>query len=182
MYKRQKLTQAIDGKGAFRRFKDVLMSYGPDRERWFTFRGERLRTFMEAWLTAHAIAPVARPVWADVPAPPESEAPPESSEDGAPKSQGGRRARSADTLRQQLKDVAETLGPRDLDLVTTFAEFLKEMCIRDSAMTFPFSTLMSILVTSATRRSRSEPAAVSTAMRPASSHDFSLTPTTSIIR
>jgi hypothetical protein len=122
---REKLTQAIDGKGAFRRFKDVLMSYGPDRERWFTFRGERLRTFMEAWLTAHAIAPVARPVWADVPAPPESEAPPESSEDGAPKSQGGRRARSADTLRQQLKDVAETLGPRDLDLVTTFAEFLK---------------------------------------------------------
>jgi hypothetical protein len=123
---REKLTQAIDGKGAFRRFKDVLMSYGPERERWFTFRGERLRTFMEAWLTAHAIAPVARPVWPDAPPPPpESEAPPESSEDGAPKSQGGRRARNADTLRQQLKEVAETLGPRDLDLVTTFAEFLK---------------------------------------------------------
>ncbi|RYG72212.1 hypothetical protein EON77_12530, partial [bacterium] len=47
---RQKLTQAIDGKGAFRRFKDVLMSYGADRERWFGFRSERLRTFMEAWL------------------------------------------------------------------------------------------------------------------------------------
>ncbi len=29
-----KLSQAIDGKGAFRRFKDVLMSYGPERERW----------------------------------------------------------------------------------------------------------------------------------------------------
>ena len=28
---RGKLTQAIDGKGAFRRFKDVLMSYAPDR-------------------------------------------------------------------------------------------------------------------------------------------------------
>ena len=47
---RGKLTQAIDGKGAFRRFKDVLMSYAPERERWFTFRSERLRTFMEAWL------------------------------------------------------------------------------------------------------------------------------------
>lgn len=123
---REKLTQAIDGKGAFRRFKDVLMSYGPERERWFTFRGERLRTFMEAWSTAHAIAPVARAVWPDAPPPPpESEVPPESSEDGVPKSQGGRRARNADTLRQQLKEVAETLGPRDLDLVTTFAEFLK---------------------------------------------------------
>jgi hypothetical protein len=43
-----KLSQAIDGKGAFRRFKDVLMSFAADRERWFTFRSERLRTFMEA--------------------------------------------------------------------------------------------------------------------------------------
>src|SRR5262245_55456316 len=58
-----KLTQAIDGKGAFRRFKDVLMSYGPERERWFTFRSERLRIFMEAWLSAHALNPVARPLW-----------------------------------------------------------------------------------------------------------------------
>ena len=50
-----------------------------------------------------------------------------------------------------------------------------------NAATFPFSSFMSIFVTSATRRSRSEPAAVSTALRPASSHDLSLTPTTSTI-
>jgi len=50
-----------------------------------------------------------------------------------------------------------------------------------NAATLPSSTFMSIFVTSATRRSRSEPAAVSTAARPASSHDFSLTPTTSTI-
>src|SRR5258706_2378538 len=30
---RDRLTNAIDGKGAFRRFTDVLMSFGPDRER-----------------------------------------------------------------------------------------------------------------------------------------------------
>ena len=102
------------------------MSFATERERWFTFRSERLRTFMEAWLTAHAIAPVARPVWADVPSAPESEASPESTDEGVPKSQGGgRRARNAEVLRQQLKQVAETLGPRDLDLVATFAEFLK---------------------------------------------------------
>src|SRR6186713_2440898 len=35
---RDKLVQSIDGKGAFRRFKDVLMSFPVDRERWFTFR------------------------------------------------------------------------------------------------------------------------------------------------
>ena len=61
--------QAIDGKGAFRRFKDVLMTYGTERERWFAFRSERLRVFMEAWLSAHGLAPVARQVWpADAPA------------------------------------------------------------------------------------------------------------------
>jgi hypothetical protein len=122
---RGKLTQAIDGKGAFRRFKDVLMTYGPERERWFAFRSERLRTFMEAWLAAHAIAPIARPAWADPPSSaPESEAVPESAEDG-PKSQSGRRARNAETLRLHLKELGDTLGPRDLDMVVGFAEFLK---------------------------------------------------------
>src|ERR1700742_4268694 len=62
------LTQAIDGKGAFRRFKDVLMSHGAERERWFAFRSERLRVFMEAWLTAHALRPVPRVVWPTEPA------------------------------------------------------------------------------------------------------------------
>src|SRR4249920_281545 len=92
------LAQAIDGKGAFRRFKDVLMSYTEDRERWFTFRSERLRTFMEAWLTAHAIQAVARPSWGEGPpsvdeAPPDSLVPPMSSaavDLEAPKSQSGR--------------------------------------------------------------------------------------------
>jgi hypothetical protein len=121
---RGKLTQAIDGKGAFRRFKDVLMTYGPERERWFTFRSERLRTFMEAWLSAHAITAIARPAWADVPPAPESEVAPESADD-APKSQSGRRTRNADAMRQHLKELAEALGPRDLDMIVGFAEFLK---------------------------------------------------------
>ena len=43
------------------------MSYGPERERWFAFRSERLRTFMEAWLSAHAIKAIARPAWSDTP-------------------------------------------------------------------------------------------------------------------
>lgn len=127
---RDKLTRAIDGKGAFRRFKDVLMSYGADRERWFTFRSERLRTFMEAWLTAHGIKVIARPAWQDVPPSPESEVAPESVAstpdlDAGPKSQPGRRIRSAETLRQQLREVGEALGPRDLETIVSFAEFLK---------------------------------------------------------
>ena len=75
---RGKLAHAIDGKGAFRRFKDVLMTYAADRERWFAFRSERLRTFMEAWLNAHAIQAVPRPGWSD--------APPNSGDEAAPDS------------------------------------------------------------------------------------------------
>src|SRR6478735_5634752 len=75
---RGKLAHAIDGKGAFRRFKDVLMTYAADRERWFAFRSERLRTFMEAWLNAHAIKAVPRPGWSDEPPASAEEMPPES--------------------------------------------------------------------------------------------------------
>ncbi len=122
---RASLTQAIDGKGAFRRFKDVLMSFAEERERWFVFRSERLRTFMEAWLEAHAIKPVTRPPWPEgAPKPPESA--PESVDEPAPKSgSGGRRTRNVEVLRQQLREAGEALGPRDLDLVVSFAEFLK---------------------------------------------------------
>src|SRR5260221_2236735 len=107
---RNKLTQAIDGKGAFRRFKDVLMSYGAERERWFAFRSERLRTFMEAWLSAHAIKAAPRPAWVDAPpGGPDSEAVPESTlspDTGeGPKSASGRRTRNAEALRQHLKDI-----------------------------------------------------------------------------
>jgi hypothetical protein len=123
---RGKLAQAIDGKGAFRRFKDALMNHADERERWFAFRSERLRTFMEAWLAAHAIMAAVRPAWPEGSASPgpESETPPESGDD-APKSQSGRRARNAETMRQSLKELADTLGPRDLDVIVGFGEFLK---------------------------------------------------------
>lgn len=131
----EKLTQAIDGKGAFRRFKDVLMAYGPERERWFSFRSERLRIFMEAWLNAHALNPVARPVWvpevapksddpAAAPSSPEA-APREVREEAAPPPRDIRRGKSVETLRKNLRDIADALGPRDLDTLTAFAEFLK---------------------------------------------------------
>jgi hypothetical protein len=113
---RDQLSAAIDGKGAFRRFKDVLMTYGTERERWFAFRSERLRVFMEAWLSAHGLAPVARPVWA-------AEAPPEPviAQDVL----SVRRKSSAEALRKQLRELADTLGARDLEKVTAFAEFVK---------------------------------------------------------
>jgi hypothetical protein len=121
----RKLTQAIDGKGAFRRFKDVLMSHAPERERWFSFRSERLRIFMEAWLSAHALAPVARAVWpTETPdaAPTPVGAEPAASPEAA---RTERRGRNAESLRRTLRDIAESLGPRDLDTLVAFAEFVR---------------------------------------------------------
>jgi hypothetical protein len=124
------LVQAIDGKGAFRRFKDVLMSHGAERERWFAFRSERLRVFMEAWLAAHALKPVPRVVW-----------PTDTAKEGSrehellvPQEAAARRGRSIDSLRKQLHDLVETLSVRDLDKVMAFAEFVKA---RRAARGFP---------------------------------------------
>lgn len=110
------LTQAIDGKGAFRRFKDVLMSHATERERWFVFRSERLRVFMEAWLAAHALVPVKRLEWA----PEQTSATAE-----VPEVPTSRRPRNAESLRRQLRELTDAMGSRDLDKVLTFAEFVK---------------------------------------------------------
>jgi hypothetical protein len=126
---RGRLTQAIDGKGAFRRFKDVLMTFGAERERWFTFRSERLRTFMEAWLSAHAIRATPRPQWVDAGGPDSVEAAPDSivssPELDPPKSSSGKRVRNAEATREHLRELIESLGPRDLDVLVSFGEFLK---------------------------------------------------------
>lgn len=41
---------AINGKGAFRRFKDVLASYPEEKERWFRFKDGRMRERALEWL------------------------------------------------------------------------------------------------------------------------------------
>ena len=58
---RELLEVALDGRGAFRRFKDVLARWPKERERWFMFRNQCLRDAMRAWLTAHEIEPTTAP-------------------------------------------------------------------------------------------------------------------------
>lgn len=118
------LKQAIDGKGAFRRFKDMLMSHGAERERWFAFRSERLRAFMESWLTAHVLTPVERPELP--PATVEQVTSADEPIDGATRPPPVARAQQAkDALRRQLREVADALGGRDLEKVVAFAEFVR---------------------------------------------------------
>lgn len=50
LHLRELLEVALDGRGAFRRFKDVLLRYPDERERWFEFRDSALRREIDAWL------------------------------------------------------------------------------------------------------------------------------------
>jgi uncharacterized protein UPF0158 len=52
---RDLLDVAIAGKGAFRRFKDVLIQAPQERERWFRFQDERVNGRLRAWLAANGI-------------------------------------------------------------------------------------------------------------------------------
>lgn len=127
----EKLARAIDGKGAFRRFKDVLMAYGPDRERWFAFRSERLRIFMEAWLAAHALRAIERPsrspeslAAAGEPTEPSSSAAASLDLASATAIPSARRSRSNESLRRRLREIVESIGPRELDQLASYGEFL----------------------------------------------------------
>ncbi len=120
---REKLIVAIDGKGAFRRFKDVLMSYPVERERWFTFRSERLRSCMETWLAAHDIEAVERPTWA-VPSA-------DDVKERVEKAQSQRRGRHSraevvELQRKRMHELIDLLPARELDAGLAFLEFLRQ--------------------------------------------------------
>lgn len=48
---------AIRGRGAFRRFKDVLAGHPTERERWFAFRAARVLERVREWLADEGIEP-----------------------------------------------------------------------------------------------------------------------------
>jgi hypothetical protein len=118
---RARLVAAIDGKGAFRRFKDVLMAFPTERERWFEFRTERLRSCMEQWLEAHSIEAVPRQVWA--PPAPQSEAESADAEAVAVL----RKARAGvEGMRRKLREAADLVPSREIETAIAFLEWLRE--------------------------------------------------------
>ena len=58
---RDRLETALDGRGAFRCFKNALLQDLAVRDRWFAFRDERLRTAARDWLTWQGIEPTTAP-------------------------------------------------------------------------------------------------------------------------
>jgi hypothetical protein len=55
-----RLEVALDGRGAFRRFKDVLDRKADELTRWHVFSGDRRRGRARAWLAMHALKPALR--------------------------------------------------------------------------------------------------------------------------
>ena len=118
---RHNLLAAIDGKGAFRRFKDALMGHPVDRERWFTFRSERLRSCMEAWLTTHGITAAERPAWRNEPPPGWGDIPRDTHSVAA--SVAG--ADHTDEVpHPPLSSILAALSSQELEMVQAFAAFL----------------------------------------------------------
>jgi hypothetical protein len=55
---RERLWDAIQGRGAFRRFKDLLRRHPDVEEHWFTFKADRIEQRMLDWLEYHDIEPI----------------------------------------------------------------------------------------------------------------------------
>ncbi len=54
---RERLARALGGRGTFRRFKDALLDFPQERERWFQFQEERKKRRMLEWLADNDIEP-----------------------------------------------------------------------------------------------------------------------------
>lgn len=116
---RERLIISIDGKGAFRRFKDVLLAYPAERERWFSYRSELLHWHIHNWLREHQMEATSPPPWGQAKPPPELpqvETPPLSHASEAP----------GEALRRKARDLIDGIPAIDLPSAIAFLEFLRE--------------------------------------------------------
>ncbi|MCA9701144.1 MAG: hypothetical protein KC431_26715, partial [Myxococcales bacterium] len=116
---RERLVLAIDGKGAFRRFKDVLLSYPVERDRWFSYRANLLHIYINSWLRTKDIALGENPPWGSPDQPPEPDIPLE-------KPVGRRGEGPTETLRSKAKDLVEELPALELPAAIAYLRFLQE--------------------------------------------------------
>jgi hypothetical protein len=116
---RKRLTIAIDGKGAFRRFKDVLLAYPAERERWFSYRADLLHWHIHTWLESIELEGENPPPWGSAAPPPELpavEAEVPSSPTEAP----------GEALRREARELIEGIAAIDLPSAIAFLHFLRE--------------------------------------------------------
>ncbi len=116
---RERLVLAVDGKGAFRRFKDVLLSYPVERDRWFSYRGNLLHIYINGWLNSKDVGLGENPPWGDPEEPLEPDVPLE-------KPVGARGEGPTETLRSQLTDLVIALPALELPAAVAYLSFLSE--------------------------------------------------------
>jgi hypothetical protein len=115
---RERLVIAIDGKGAFRRFKDVLLNYPTERERWFSYRSELLHWAIQKWLEKEQLAPKEAPPWGAPKPPPEENV---QLERPAQAGEG-----PGEILRRQAKELIDLVPAVELPAAIAFLDFLRE--------------------------------------------------------
>lgn len=124
---RERLHMSIDGKGAFRRFKDVLLTFPGERERWFSYRADFLHWHIQEWLKRESLCGVEPPPWGVIERPPELEIvadrPPAHTE--AP----------GEALRRQVRELCEQLPVLELPAAIAFLEFLRDRRSANGATT-----------------------------------------------
>ena len=60
---RARMEAAINGKGAFRRFKDILLTLPDERRRWFEYRDQMMRQRIIDWVREQGITPLNEAPW-----------------------------------------------------------------------------------------------------------------------
>ena len=116
---RERLVMAIDGKGAFRRFKDVLLAYPAERERWFTYRADLLHWHIHNWLIEREVEPTTPPPWGEAKPPPDLG-------DVAPVPIPHGTEAPGEALRRQGRQLIDGLPAIELPSAIAFLEFLAE--------------------------------------------------------
>ena len=114
---RERLLIAIDGKGAFRRFKDVLLAFPAERERWFVYRSEVLHFHIQTWVEHTKIDVANPPPWGRV------EQPEEPVEVARPLPSG---EAPGEILRRQARDLLDEIPAAELPSALAFLEFLRD--------------------------------------------------------
>jgi hypothetical protein len=116
---RERLIISIDGKGAFRRFKDVLLAYPAERERWFSYRADLLHWHIHNWLKDSEVEALEDPPWGEAKPPPEL-----PQVEGKPVVHGTEPPGEA--LRRQARDLIDGIAAIELPSAIAFLEFLRE--------------------------------------------------------
>ncbi len=114
---RERLLVAIDGKGAFRRFKDVLLAFPAERERWFAYRSELLHLHIQTWLDHLHIEATNPPPWGRV----EARADTQEVAHIIPTGES-----PGEILRRQARELIDEIPAAEMPTAIVFLEFLRE--------------------------------------------------------